>query len=151
LKPGKLKEIRQQKGYSQSDLAKKLNLNPSFVSQIESGKSKIPQKYLEKLCFILDVKIEELLEENLEKEVDADLLEISIDIIDSVIDASDITRAERANLLSHTYNMVEEVYTKNISIENLEEHVKKVKENIVKKVAEKKEKKNLFKKLFLKN
>lgn len=140
-----LKILRQEKGYSQLQLAKKLGIKQSFLSQIEAGKAKLPDRYMEKICLLLDISIDKL---NEEKEIDDVLLEISVDIIDSIIDASDITKQERLNLLQHTYAMVEESYTKNQSIEDLEKEVTALKKNINKEVEEIKLKKNLFKRIF---
>lgn len=156
MKPGKLKEFRNKKKYTQAQLADKLGMNRSLLAQIEREKAKLPEKYIEKLCLILNIKIEDLFESKKEEsnEIDDELLEISIDIIDSIIDASDISQEERLNLLYNVYHLVEEVSVKNISNEELEKEVEEIKARI-KEEAElkkaKKDKRSLLKSLFKKN
>ena len=55
MKGEKIKLFREQLGSSQTDFAKKIGMNRSFLSQIESGEAKIPKKYIGKICEVFDV------------------------------------------------------------------------------------------------
>lgn len=57
----RLKELRLQRGYTQLDLANKLNLKPNTISNYENGKSYPDLDRINELANILNVKTEELL------------------------------------------------------------------------------------------
>lgn len=57
----KLKEMREQKGISQSELARLINRKPNFISEVESGKKSISIETLLKVIDVLDVSADELL------------------------------------------------------------------------------------------
>ena len=58
----KLKEIRNARGISQNELARKLEMSLANVQKIEYGKAKsIPLDTLDKLCQILKCEVGELL------------------------------------------------------------------------------------------
>jgi transcriptional regulator with XRE-family HTH domain len=57
----KVKEIRLSKKMSQGGLAKKLGVDPSYISQIERGIGNMSLKRIEKLAKALGVAIEELI------------------------------------------------------------------------------------------
>jgi len=52
-----LKQIRLGKGLSQGKLAKKLGVDPSYISQIERGVNNLSLKKIEKLAKVLGVPI----------------------------------------------------------------------------------------------
>jgi transcriptional regulator with XRE-family HTH domain len=56
-----LKEIRLDKGLSQGKLAKKLGVDPSYISQIERGLGNMSLKKIERLAKALEVTIEQLI------------------------------------------------------------------------------------------
>ena len=56
-----LKEIRLNKGLSQGKLAKKLGVDPSYISQIERGLGNMSLKKIERLAKALEVTIEQLI------------------------------------------------------------------------------------------
>jgi transcriptional regulator with XRE-family HTH domain len=56
-----VKALRLSKNLSQGKLAKRLNVNPSYISQIERGVSNLSLKGIEKLAKALRVKMEELI------------------------------------------------------------------------------------------
>jgi hypothetical protein len=49
-----IKEIREKRGYSQDQLAEKMNINRSTISKIENGKFGITVDYLVRFSFFLD-------------------------------------------------------------------------------------------------
>jgi transcriptional regulator with XRE-family HTH domain len=62
IKFGKrVKEVRLSKGLSQGKLSRRLNVDPSYISQIERGFSNLSLKGIEKIAHALDVKIEDLI------------------------------------------------------------------------------------------
>jgi len=147
----KLKELRKQKGYSQAELAEGVKMNRSFLAQIESGKAKMPQNYVEKLCVFLNVSEEELSDEPETKKIDGSILTYAIEIIDSVTDASDLTKKQRLNLIHHAYQMIEEVFEKKLTTEQIEQDVEKIKQEVQKEVFENQERKNSIFKILKKS
>ncbi len=57
----KLKEIREKKGITQTELAKQINRKPNFISEIESGKKSMSIDTLLKVIDVLDCSADELL------------------------------------------------------------------------------------------
>lgn len=57
----KVKELRLQKKMSQGDLAKVLDVHPTYISGIECGVRNMALKNIEKLAKALGVPIEELI------------------------------------------------------------------------------------------
>lgn len=49
-----LKEFREKKGYSQEQLAEKMEISRTTISKIESGKFNFSIDYLSKFSFVLD-------------------------------------------------------------------------------------------------
>lgn len=144
----KLAELRKEKGYTQTQFAEKLGMNRSLLAKIEVGIKKVPEIYFDKIFYLLGTTdIEEIPQDN---DIDDELLEISIDIIDSILDPSDISKEERLDLLYRVYDLVEEVSIKNISTEELEAEVREIKARIESESEAKKAKKNLLKSIFSK-
>lgn len=57
-----IKNARQESGYSQSEFADKLSVNPSFLSKLENGKIKYPNSViLYRISCNLDLEYEDLL------------------------------------------------------------------------------------------
>lgn len=61
-----LKAVRVNAGYSQDDMAKKLNVSTSTISRWEKGVTPIPKKHLANLCNIYNIKPEIIKKENKE-------------------------------------------------------------------------------------
>lgn len=57
----KLKEIRENKGISQSELARKIDRKPNFISEIESGNKSMSIETLLRVIDVLDCSADELL------------------------------------------------------------------------------------------
>lgn len=57
----RLRDIRMNRGISQKELAKILEVNPSYVANMECGHTAISISVLQKLCTILDIKAHQLL------------------------------------------------------------------------------------------
>lgn len=55
-----LKPIRQKKGKSQTDVAKALNVNRQFISDIENGKRELSLKRAIEVANFLNVSLDEL-------------------------------------------------------------------------------------------
>lgn len=56
-----LKRIRTQKGISQGDISRKLNMDRAYISGIENGKRNPTLSNIEKIAKALDVSVDELL------------------------------------------------------------------------------------------
>lgn len=57
----RVKQIRLNKDMSQGDLAKKLDVDPSYISKIERGVQNISLKGIEKLAKTLNIAVKELI------------------------------------------------------------------------------------------
>jgi len=53
-----IKNIREKKGYSQDELAEKMNLNRSTISKIEHGKFNLSIDYLSQISWYLDFEFQ---------------------------------------------------------------------------------------------
>ncbi len=62
-----LRFLRKQKGITQNDLADQLDVQRTMISAYEDGRSEPKLTTLQKLCEILEVGVEELLEHDIEK------------------------------------------------------------------------------------
>lgn len=60
----RIKKNRNEKGYSLRDLAGKVNLSASFLSQIEQGKASPSIENLKKIATCLDVRVSYLIEDD---------------------------------------------------------------------------------------
>lgn len=58
----KLKEVRQKKGLTQQELAKKLDIKQTNISEYESGKQKPSLDTFIEMAKILDLSLDELIE-----------------------------------------------------------------------------------------
>lgn len=143
--PNKLKEIRKRKNCGQTALAEKIGIDRSFLAQVEAGTRKIPEKYVQRLCIVLDIDKDELFGVSEIEKIDVVLLKYAIEIIDATTDASDLTENQRLNLLKHSYKMVKEVFEKKLSNKQLEEEVNRLKQEIDKEIFEiQEQKRNIF-------
>lgn len=143
--PNRIKEIRIERDISQTDLAKKVGIDRSSLAHIEAGSRKIPKESVELFCVILNVSIDDLFGSSEAERIDEVILKESIEIINSVVDASDLTENQRINLLKHTYKMVKDVLEKDLTDEELEEEVNNLKKEIDKEASKTQErKKSIF-------
>ena len=56
----KIKELRKQKKYSQEQLANLASINKSYISQIETGKTKVSLEIINKLAKAFEMEIDQL-------------------------------------------------------------------------------------------
>lgn len=57
----KVKELREKRDMSQGDVAKKIGVHPSYISQIERGVQNVSLKGMERLAKIFNVPVDTLL------------------------------------------------------------------------------------------
>jgi transcriptional regulator with XRE-family HTH domain len=57
----KIRRLRENKGFSQEEMAERLQISRSAYSRIESGETNSWVNHIEKLCKELDMKVEDLL------------------------------------------------------------------------------------------
>lgn len=65
----KLKELRMKKGYTVVEMGKKLNMSPSYYSQLENRKRKLSYEQAYTIAQIFKKKPDQLFYEEQEKEV----------------------------------------------------------------------------------
>ncbi len=127
MKGEKIKLFREQLGSSQTDFAKKIGMNRSFLSQIESGEAKIPKKYIGKICEVFDVTEAQIFDYEENHSINKEYLIYAIEIIDEIYDSSELSKSERAELLERVYEMVREFFAKKLSPEEMEIEFRKLK------------------------
>ncbi len=127
MKGEKIKIFREQLGCSQTDFAKKIGMNRSFLSQIESGEAKIPNKYISKICEVFDVTETKVFNREESHSINKEHLIYAMEIIDEVYESSELSKLERAELLERVYEMVREFFAKKLSPKEMEEEFQKLK------------------------
>jgi transcriptional regulator with XRE-family HTH domain len=120
LKGEKIKLFREQLGSSQTDFAKKIGMNRSFLSQIESGEAKIPKRYVSKICEVFDVTEAKIFGSEESYPLNKEYLVYAIEIIDGIYGSSVISPSERAELVNRVYEIVRGFFAKKLSPEEME-------------------------------
>ena len=123
----KIRELRKKLGYSQTYVAEKLGVKQSYVSQIERNEIVTPNKHIDKLCEILKITKEDFLIEE-ENSFNKEYLLQSIEIIDSIDNASEFSKQERVDLLEQVYKMVKEFFEKKLSPQEMELELQRLEE-----------------------
>jgi transcriptional regulator with XRE-family HTH domain len=77
----KIREIRRRVGISQEDLSEKAEINRTYLSQIENGKSSPTEKKIKKIAEALGVPASELMEETTPYSGEAPTFEYDADAI----------------------------------------------------------------------
>lgn len=80
----KIKQIRNKKGFSLRELAEKVDLSASFLSQIEQGKASPSIENLKKIANALDVRVSYLIEDEEAKKDTVVTRKAERDIIESL-------------------------------------------------------------------
>ena len=81
-----IKTLREKKGWSQFELALKLGVHPSSLSEWENGRRSIPSRYQVGLAFLLDVPfIEGTSHEKLLNVLHLHIKNPSIELADSIL------------------------------------------------------------------
>jgi len=144
--PNNIRRKREGKCLTQQQLAIAIGMSRSFLGQIELGLVKVPEKYIEKLCIVLDAGIEELLgNENRVEKIDDAAIQLAIELIDSAVDATDLTENQRMDLVKQAYKMVKEAVEKKLTNNQLEEEINLLKKNIENELSlVKEQRKNIF-------
>jgi len=57
----RVKELREKRGMSQGDIAKKIGVHPSYISQIERGVQNVSLRGMERLAKVFNIPINTLL------------------------------------------------------------------------------------------
>ncbi len=118
----KIRRLRENKGFSQEDMAEKLQISRSAYSRIENGETNSWVNHLNKLCENLDVKPEELL-------LNSDSL-FQTNNDSSAVQTS--THQDTHITINHLSEKVIELYEERIDelkerVKQLEEELKKIK------------------------
>lgn len=124
---GKVKSFREQLGCSQTDFAKKIGMNRSFLSQVESGEAKIPKRYISKICEIFDVTEAQITGSEESHPLNKEYLVYAMEIIDEIYGSSTLPPAERAELVNRVYEIVRGFFAKKLSPEEMELELQKLK------------------------
>jgi len=113
----KIRKERRSRGLSQSELSKKLDISPSYLNLIESGRRTITVPLLIKIGNELGISLKDLtLESN--KRVLSDIMEVlSSDIFDDL----DITNQETAEFINSNPNIAKALLTLNDSYKSFKD------------------------------
>jgi transcriptional regulator with XRE-family HTH domain len=63
--PNRIREIREAKGVSQAELARRANVTPSALNKVEMGKRGLDQQWMDRLAEALDVAPADLLPDHM--------------------------------------------------------------------------------------
>jgi len=105
----RLKEIRVKTGLSLREIARQLNVSPSFVSQIENGKSQPSVSTLYAMAKLLSVPVDVLFQSSGEPIVESKKnydLEINRNTFDHPTDAWDSSRARISSVNSNNRSVI---------------------------------------------
>lgn len=89
----RIKELREKKGYSISELAKYAGVSKSYLSYIERNVQKNPSlQFLSKIAKTLDTSIEYLLGQDMEEALDEEWIALIKKAIDDGVDKSEFQK-----------------------------------------------------------
>lgn len=102
----RIKELREQKGYNQTEFAKRIGMSRTFLSLVEDGKKKLSRKFILKICEELKIDENQLFTPEEKYVIKDEYLEDVMKIIDDTVDSSDISKEERVDWISKVYRML---------------------------------------------
>lgn len=70
---GRLRQLRERRGWSQAEVAERINMLRTSVSNIEAGRQRPPIHVLYQLCVLLDAELKQVLPSNAEAIPNANL------------------------------------------------------------------------------
>ena len=111
----KIRKERRAKGLSQSDLSKKLEISPSYLNLLESGRRSITVPLLIKIGNELGISLKDLTQEN-SKRILSDIMEV---LSNELFEDLDITNHETNEFISNNPNIAKAMLTLNDSYKSL--------------------------------
>ena len=111
----KIRKERRAKGLSQSDLSKKLEISPSYLNLIESGRRSITVPILIKIGNELGISLRDLTQES-NKRILSDIMEV---LSNELFEDLDITNHETNEFISNNPNIAKAMLTLNDSYKSL--------------------------------
>ena len=111
----KIRKVRRAKGLSQSDLSKKLEISPSYLNLIESGRRSITVPILIKIGNELGISLRDLTQES-SKRILSDIMEV---LSNELFEDLDITNHETNEFISNNPNIAKAMLTLNDSYKSL--------------------------------
>jgi len=111
----KIRKERRAKGLSQSDLSKKLEISPSYLNLIESGRRSITVPILIKIGNELGISLRDLTQES-NKRILSDIMEV---LSNELFEDLDITNYETNEFISNNPNIAKAMLTLNDSYKSL--------------------------------
>ena len=111
----KIRKERRAKGLSQSDLSKKLEISPSYLNLLESGRRSITVPLLIKIGNELGISLKDLTQES-NKRILSDVMEV---LSNELFEDLDITNHETSEFISNNPNIAKAMLTLNDSYKSL--------------------------------
>ena len=111
----KIRKERRAKGLSQSDLSKKLEISPSYLNLLESGRRSITVPLLIKIGNELGISLKDLTQES-SKRILSDIMEV---LSNELFEDLDITNHETNEFISNNPNIAKAMLTLNDSYKSL--------------------------------
>ena len=111
----KIRKERRAKGLSQSDLSKKLEISPSYLNLLESGRRSITVPILIKIGNELGISLRDLTQES-NKRILSDIMEV---LSNELFEDLDITNHETNEFISNNPNIAKAMLTLNDSYKSL--------------------------------
>ena len=111
----KIRKERRLKGFSQSELSKKLGISPSYLNLLESGRRTITVPLLIKVGNELSLSLKDLTVES-NKRILSDVMDV---LSNEIFDDLDITNLETTEFISNNPNIAKALLTLNDSYKSL--------------------------------
>jgi len=122
----KIRKERRAKGLSQSDLSKKLEISPSYLNLLESGRRSITVPILIKIGNELGISLKDLTQES-NKRILSDIMEV---LSNDLFEDLDITNHETNEFISNNPNIAKAMLTLNDSYKSLRDDMQNRLENM---------------------
>ena len=113
----KIKQIREIRGLSIKEAAKRIGITGSMLGLLEKGQRTLTEKYIKDLSNILNCSKAQLLgDESIDEELGKvyplkeKYIEVAVEIVNKITEPEDLTKKGRGKILTDVYKLVHDFY-----------------------------------------